>query len=153
MSREAIQELWPHEGTFCYGCGKNNEHGLQLKSFWENEETVATWKPMDHHMAFRGILNGGIIATIIDCHGTGTANAHVHKSKGSDDSHFIYVTSGLSVRFLRPTPIDKPVTLRARVKDISGRKITVTCSLYSGETKCATGEVVTVRVDQEEFLS
>jgi acyl-coenzyme A thioesterase PaaI-like protein len=153
MPREAIQELWPHEGTFCYGCGKNNEDGLQLKSFWENEVTVATWEPMDHHIAFKGILNGGIIATIIDCHCTGTANAHAHKAEGSDDSHFMYVTSGLSVRFLRPTPIDTPVTLRARVSEDSGREIKVTCSLYSGETECATGEVVTIRVDQETFLS
>jgi len=152
MSREAIQELWPHEGTFCYGCGKNNEHGLQLKSYWENEETVAIWTPKDHHLAFKGILNGGIIATLIDCHGTGTANAIAHKTEGNDGSHFMYVTSGLSIRFLRPTPIDKPVTLRARVAKISGPKITVECSLYSGEDKCATGEVYTVRVSQDAFL-
>jgi acyl-CoA thioesterase FadM len=65
----------------------------------------------------------------------------------------MYVTSGLSVRFLRPTPIDKPVTLRARVTDTDGPKMTVTCSLYSGEDKCATGEVYTVRVNQDAFLS
>lgn len=152
MSKEAIQESWPYEGTFCYGCGKNNEHGLQLKSYWEAEETVAIWKPKAHHIAFKGILNGGIIATLIDCHGTGTANAAAHKAEGSDDSHFMYVTSGLSIRFLRPTPIDKPVTLRAQVTDISGAKMTVTCSLYSGEDKCATREVYTVRVSQDAFL-
>lgn len=153
MSKEAIQDSWPFEGTLCYGCGKNNEQGLQLKSYWDDEETVATWMPKPHHTAFPGILNGGIIATIIDCHGTGTANAAAHKAEGSDGSHFMYVTSGLSIRFLRPTPIDKPITLHGRVTDNSGSKITVECSLYSGEDKCATGEVYTVRVSQDAFLS
>jgi acyl-coenzyme A thioesterase PaaI-like protein len=153
MSREAIQDIWPYEGTLCYGCGKNNEHGLQLKSYWDDEETVAVWEPKAHHTAFSGILNGGIIATIIDCHGTGTANATAHKTEGNDGGHFMYVTSGLSVRFLRPTPIDRPVTLRARVTDINGPKMTVTCSLYSGDDKCATGEVYAVRVSQDTFLS
>ncbi len=153
MPGEAIQDSWPYEGTLCYGCGKNNEHGLQLKSYWDDDETVATWEPHDYHTAFPGILNGGIIATIIDCHGTGTANAAAHKAEGSAGSHFMFVTSGLSIRFLRPTPIDKPVTLRARVTEISEKKITVACSLYSGETKCATGQVFTVRVSQDKFLS
>ncbi|MFW9847212.1 MAG: PaaI family thioesterase, partial [Candidatus Thorarchaeota archaeon] len=126
---------------------------LQLKSHWDGEETVASWEPKPYHIAFSGILNGGIISTIIDCHGTGTANAYAHKEEGTDGNHFMYVTSGLSIRFLRPTPIDRPVTLRARVSEVNGRKITVSCSLYSGETKCASGEVVTVRVDQHKFLS
>jgi acyl-coenzyme A thioesterase PaaI-like protein len=152
MPREAIQDSWPYECTLCYGCGKNNEHGLQLKSYWEDEEIVAVWKPEPYHTAFRGILNGGIIATLIDCHGTGTANATAHKAEGIGENYFMYVTSGLSIRFLRPTPIDKPVTLRARVTMIDGPKTTVSCSLYSGEDKCATGEVYTVRVGLDAFL-
>lgn len=153
MQKESIQDSWPEEAAICWGCGKNNEHGLQLKSHWDDEETVATWMPKAQHTAFPGILNGGIIATLIDCHGTGTANAIAHKAEGSDGGRFMYVTSGLSIRFLRPTPLDRPVIIRGRVKEISGPKITVECTLYSGEEKCATGEVYTVRVDQDAFLS
>ncbi len=151
MTKETIQDHWPQEATFCWGCGKNNEHGLQLKSYLEGEETVATWKPKDHHLAFPGILNGGIIATLIDCHATGTANALAHREEGTDD-HTMHVTASLSVKFLRPTPLGEPVTLRARVKESSGRRMTVSCSLFSGEQECAQGEVVTASVDMNRFL-
>ena len=152
MPDDYIQDQWPEEGTFCWGCGKNTEHGLQLKSYWEHDETVAVWEPKEHHLAFPGILNGGIIATLIDCHGTGTANAAAHKASDDSDQHFMYVTSAISVKYLKPTPLNKPVTLRARVTEMGEKKIKVSCDLYSGDVKCATGEVFTVRVDQRLFL-
>lgn len=152
MSDDYIQDLWPEEGTYCWGCGKNNKHGLQLKSYWEDDEVVAVWEPEEHHLAFPGILNGGIIATLIDCHGTGTANAAAHKAAGDSEQHFMHVTGGISVKYLRPTPMDKPIKLRARVTEMSENKIRVSCDLYSGDVKCATGEVVTVRVDADIFL-
>lgn len=153
MPDEYIQDLWPEEGTYCWGCGKNNKHGLQLKSYSEDDnEVVATWEPKEHHLAFPGILNGGIIATLIDCHGTGTANAAAHKATSDLEQHFMHVTGGISVKYLRPTPIDKPIQLRARVTEMSESRIKVSCDLYSGDVNCATGEVVTVRVDQQLFL-
>jgi acyl-coenzyme A thioesterase PaaI-like protein len=105
---------------------------------------------MEHHLAFPGILNGGIIATIMDCHGTGAANSAAHKTSGPD--HLIHVTASISVKFLKPTPLENPVTLRARVKESDGHRTTVSCSLYSGDTLCVTGEVMTVGVDQEKFV-
>ena len=146
-----IQDEWPEAATFCWGCGKNNTHGLQLKSYWDDEETVATFIPQKHHLAFPGILNGGIISTIIDCHGTGTANAAA-KKMGRDDASSLYVTASLYVKFKKPTPLDKPVTLRAHVKEVDGKRITVSCSLYSGDTLCATGEIVTACVEQNDFI-
>ena len=151
--KSTIQDEWPEVGTFCWGCGKNNEHGLQLKSYWDDDEVVATFTPEEHHLAFPGILNGGIIATIIDCHCTGTANAHGHKMEGSDSGdHFMYVTGSIYVKYLRPTPLDKPVTLRAKVKEIKDNKIIVNCTLHSNDTLCATGEVMTVKVDTNKFV-
>ena len=151
MTQDTIQDKWPESASFCWGCGKNNEHGLQLKSFWKDNEAVAIWTPKEFHLAFPGVLNGGIIATIIDCHCTGTANAAAHKNATSDH-HFVHVTVSLSVKFIRPTPMDKPVTLKARVKETGKRRTTVTCSLYSGDIECATGEVETVSVDPNKFL-
>jgi acyl-coenzyme A thioesterase PaaI-like protein len=150
MPEEYIQDQWPEEGTFCWGCGKNNKHGLQLKSYWEDEESVAIWEPKEYHLAFPGVLNGGIIATLIDCHGTGTANSAAHKATG--DQHIMHVTSGISVKYLRPTPMNKPVTLRARITEMNENRMKVSCELYSGDEKCATGEVLTVGVDQKFFL-
>lgn len=153
MTGEYIQDLWPEEGTYCWGCGKNNKHGLHLKSYWQdNDEVMATWEPKEHHMAFQGILNGGIIATLIDCHGTGTANAAAHKAAGESETHFMHVTRGISIKYLKPTPLNRPVTLRARVTEMGEKKIKVSCELYSGDIKCAVGEVETVQVDTKSFL-
>jgi acyl-coenzyme A thioesterase PaaI-like protein len=152
MPEEYIQDLWPEEGTFCWGCGKNNKHGLQLKSHWEDDETVAVWQPQEHHLAFPGILNGGIIATLIDCHGTGTANAAAHRAAGDSEQHFMHVTGEITVKYLRPTPIDKPVMLRARVTEMSEKKVKVSCDLYSSDMKCATGEVLAIRINPDRFL-
>lgn len=149
MTREALQDQWPEWGRQCFGCGRDNEQGLQLKSYWEGDETVAVWQPQPHHLAFPGALCGGIIATLIDCHATNTANAAAYKAEGLDIGGQPlkgYVTGSLSVRYLKPTPVNKPVTLRARVKEIKGRKIIVTCSLLSGDIVCATGEVVAIKV-------
>jgi len=150
MTERTIQDEWPEEASYCWGCGKNNTHGLQLKSYWQDEETVATFVPKTYHLAFPGILNGGIIATLIDCHATGTANAIAHKTSGADQ--VMHVTASLKVKFLKPTPLDKPVTLRAKVKEIDENKTVLFCSLYSGDTVCATGEVTTVGVDLKMFV-
>ena len=149
MDEKAIQDQWPEYGTKCWGCGRNNEHGFQLKSYWQGDETVATWRPQPYHLAFPGALCGGVIATLIDCHATNTANAAAYKAEGLNlgaEPDKDYVTGSLFVKYLRPTPIDKPVTLRARVKEIKGRKITVTCSLSSEGIECATGEVVAIQI-------
>ncbi|MFX1483360.1 MAG: PaaI family thioesterase [Promethearchaeota archaeon] len=150
MTTRAIQDEWLERASLCWGCGRNNPQGLHLKSYWNDDETVATFVPDEHHLAFPGILNGGIITTIIDCHCTGTANAFAHKNEGS--KHIIHVTASISVRFHKPTPVDKPVTLRARVKESDGHKTIVTCSLYSGDCECATGEVLTVGVALDDFV-
>lgn len=151
MQKESVQDRWPQEATYCWGCGRNNAHGLQLKSYWEDDETIATWTPKEYHLAFPGILNGGVISTIIDCHGTGTANAYHHRLNESKDHH-MHVTASLKVKFLKPTPLDQPVTLRARVRETDGRRTIVDCDLYSGDEKCVTGEVITARVDFSKFL-
>ncbi|NHJ12721.1 MAG: PaaI family thioesterase [Candidatus Thorarchaeota archaeon] len=143
--------MWPEVATHCWGCGKNNPHGLQLKSYWKDEIAEAIFEPKEYHLAFPGIMNGGIIATIIDCHATGTANAAAHLLANSSE-HFMYVTGSLSVKYLRPTPLSRSVSLRAWVKENSGKRITVDCELYSGDLKCAIGEVVAVKVDQSHFL-
>ena len=151
MDRNSVQERWPEEASFCWGCGKNNLHGLQLKSYWENEKTVATWTPKEHHLAFPGILNGGIISTIIDCHGTGTANAYHHRLDKTDD-HQMHVTASLKIKFLKPTPLKQDVTIRARVRETDGRRTVVDCELFSGNEKCVIGEIVTAKVDFSQFL-
>jgi len=155
MGEKAIQDRWHEIGSYCWGCGRNNEHGLRLKSFWQGDEVVATFQPEEHHLAFPGVLNGGIIATLIDCHSLNTANSAACEAEGreyDEDPLSGFVTGSLFVKYLKPTPTDEPVSLRARVKEMKERKITVTCTLYSGETECATGEVIAIRIGQSKLL-
>ncbi|TRO55793.1 PaaI family thioesterase [Candidatus Bathyarchaeota archaeon] len=151
MTRKAIQDQWLEWGNVCWGCGKNNTHGLQLKSYWEGDETIAHWEPKPYHLAFPGVLCGGIIASLIDCHATNTANAAAYKAEGRELNSKAdkgYVTGSLSIKYIKPTPVDQPVTLRARVKEIKRRKIIVTCSLFSEGIETATGEVVAIRLHE-----
>jgi acyl-coenzyme A thioesterase PaaI-like protein len=151
MENKAFQDIWPEWGTYCWGCGRNNEYGLQIKSYWDGDEIVCTWQPKKYHEAYMGALCGGIIATIIDCHCTNAAFAAVYKAEGRElGSEPIphYATGSIYIKLLRPTTTRRPVTLRAQIKEKKTSKITVTCSLYSKNKLCATGEVVVVNIDR-----
>ena len=81
VSEKAFQDYYPDALSHCYGCGRLNEHGLQLKSYWDGEETVAVFHPQPYHMAIPGYVYGGLLASIIDCHGTGTAAAAAYRAE------------------------------------------------------------------------
>ncbi len=137
-------------GNYCYGCGPANPDGLQIKSYWDGDESVCTFQPSPHHSAGpKQYLNGGIIATLIDCHCICTAMANAYRSEGRDigtTPEIWYVTGALNVSYVRPTPIDIPVTLRARIVEEKPKKTVLQCSLMSGGSECARAEVVAVRV-------
>jgi len=146
--RKAIQDLIPH--NHCFGCGPLNPHGLGLESYPEGDGTVCIFRPSPHHMAGpTHVLNGGIIATVIDCHAVCTAIADAYRAAGREigTAPLIWcVTASLKVEYLAPTPIDAPVEVRARVREAKGRKRVVECVLSSGGTVRARGEVVAVEV-------
>lgn len=151
MNSKAIQDLYPDELSYCYGCGKLNEHGLQIKSFWEGNETVATFFPKEYHTAIPGYVYGGLIASLIDCHGTGTAAAAAYRNAGREmgtDPPFRFVTASLRVDFLRPTPLGTPLEIRGVVKEIKGRKIVVDATVTSNGQICAKGQVVAVQMPE-----
>ena len=84
MNQRAFQDYYPDELSYCYGCGRLNEQGLKLKSYWDGEETVAIFNPRPYHIAIPGYVYGGLIASIIDCHGTGTAAAATYRAEGRE---------------------------------------------------------------------
>jgi len=136
--------------NLCYGCGPENPEGLKIKSYWDGDETVCTFMPRPSYMAGpRHVLNGGIIATVIDCHCICTAVAAVYKSEGrpiGSDPVVWCVTGSLQIDYLRPTPIAAPVLLRARVESMEGKRTTVTCTLFSDGIVRARGRAVAVEV-------
>ena len=147
MDQKIIQDQ--KKENFCWGCGKDNEHGLQIKSYLSGDELVCTWQPKEYHMAAPGILNGGIIASIIDCHSVWAAIVAAYQTEGREintEPLIWYVAGSLQITYLKPTPMKCPVILRARVKEIKERKTTVNCSLFANGDECARGEVVAIRV-------
>ena len=134
----------------CYGCGADNPDGMQIKSHWDGDESVCEYQPRPEQCAGpKQFLYGGTIASLIDCHSIGTALANYYRREGrevGEGDEIWCVTGRLSVDYLAPTPIDRPVTLRATIEEVGDRKTVVKCRVFSGDTQTATGEVVAVRV-------
>src|SRR5512144_2519779 len=149
MSTKAFQDYYPDNVSHCYGCGRLNEHGLQIKSYWDGDETVCRFEPRRYHTAIPGYVYGGLIASLIDCHSTGTAAAAAYRAEGrSMDSQppLRFVTASLRIDYVRPTPIGVPLEVRATVKEIKGRKVVVAATLSANGEVCARGEVVAVQM-------
>jgi len=137
----------------CWGCGRRNDYGLGIKSYWSGDEAVCAWQPKEFHIAGpRNVLNGGIIATLIDCHSICTAVAAAYRGEGramGTDPPIRFVTGALNVSYLHPTAIDRPVTLRATILEAKPKKTVLRCSVNSNGKETARGEVVAVRVPPE----
>jgi acyl-coenzyme A thioesterase PaaI-like protein len=149
---KAFQDYYTDDVSCCYGCGRLNEDGLQIKSYWDGDEAVCTFTPRPYHTAIPGFVYGGLIASLIDCHSTGTAAAAAYRADNRDmdsEPHFRYVTASLKVDYLKPTPIDGDLTVRAKVEEISGRKVVVHSALFAGDDICARGVVVVVQMPEE----
>jgi acyl-coenzyme A thioesterase PaaI-like protein len=151
MTEKAIQDTYPDHFSHCYGCGRLNESGLQIKSYWDGEESVCTFHPKPYHIAIPGYVYGGLIASLIDCHSIGTAAAAAYRAEGramGTEPRFRFVTGSLHVDYLKPTPLGVPLELRSSVKEIKGRKVVVTTFLSAKGEICAKGEVVAVQMPE-----
>ena len=144
MDELSLQERYaPH--TSCFGCGPANELGLRIRSFPHGDEVICEWQPQPHHEAFPGMLNGGIIGSLIDCHANWTAAWHLMRRAGADAPPCT-VTAEYSVKLLRPTPTDSPLTLTARVVEAKDDRAIVEAELAAGGKVCATGRGTFVAV-------
>ena len=149
MNAPAFQDAYPDELSHCYGCGRLNEHGLQLQSYWDGDETVAVFTPRPYHVALPGFVYGGLIASLVDCHGTASAAAAACRAEGRElgsEPPVRFVTAALHVDYLRPTPLGGPLEIRGRIEEIKGRKIVVAETVSAGGQLCARGRVVAVRM-------
>lgn len=147
MDQNAVQDFYPDDFNVCYGCGQRNEHGLRLRTYVTGDETMATFTPRSYHTAIPGYVYGGLIASLIDCHGTGTAAAAAYRAAGRElgsDPPFRFVTASLHVDYLKPTPMGVPLELRGRAREVKGRKVVVEITLSASGQVCARGEVVAV---------
>src|SRR5699024_10973763 len=139
----AIQDTYPDEFAHCYGCGALNAEGMQLKTFLEGDQTISRHRPDSSRTGgMPGHAYGGLIASLIDCHGTGSASAFVQRARGeaigsAPPPHF--VTGTLTVVYRKPTPMGVELTVSGRLKSHEGRKATIDIELFAGDDLCATG--------------
>lgn len=145
----AFQDHYPDDLSHCYGCGRLNTQGLQLKSQWDGEESVAVFQPRPYHTAIPGYVYGGLLASLIDCHGTGTASAAAYRAAGrpmGSAPPLRFVTASLQVDYLKPTPLGEPLEIRGQVVEIKGRKVVVSATVTVAGVVCARGQVVAVQM-------
>lgn len=144
----ALQDRLKH--NHCYGCGADNDKGLQIKSHWDGDECVCRYRPRPEQCA--GPLHyvyGGTIASVIDCHSVNTALSNYYRHEGrevGEGPEIWCVTGRLTVNYLAPTPIDRDFEVRAHIEEFGERKTIVRSCVYSGDVQTAEGEVIAVRV-------
>ena len=151
-NNEAFQDYYPDDYSHCYGCGRLNEHGHQIKSYWDGNESVCRFLPEKHYTGGKkDIIYGGLIASLMDCHGAGTAAAAKVKEQGIEIKKGEmprFVTASLKVDYLAPTPVNTELELRGRIKEIAGRKVNVEVNLLAEQKVCARGELLFIQLKE-----
>jgi acyl-coenzyme A thioesterase PaaI-like protein len=146
--KKAIQDEYPDEFAYCYGCGRLNESGHHIRTGWQGDKTISYFTPSKEHTAIPGFVYGGVIASLIDCHGTGSAALALHQKNGHEPGDGAepprFVTASLKVDFLKPTPQNEVLTAIGKLEEIHPKKWKVEIEVFANEYLCARGEVVAV---------
>ncbi|MFZ5472015.1 MAG: PaaI family thioesterase [Myxococcota bacterium] len=129
MSDQSLQERFA-PSSICFGCGPVNQKGLRIRSFEQGDALVCEWTPQKHHEAFPGMLNGGIVGSLLDCHSNWTAAVHLMKRRKLEQPP-VTVTADYAVSLKRPCPSDKPLTMKARVVESADPRVVVEATLES----------------------
>jgi acyl-coenzyme A thioesterase PaaI-like protein len=147
----AFQDYYPEHLAHCYGCGRLNEHGYHIRTTWDGEDSLTRFTPQPFHTAVPGFVYGGLLASVVDCHSTGTAAAAMYRLEGRPmDSAppFRFVTGSLLVTYLKPTPLGPALVVRGHVREIKGRKVVVDSTVEVDGVLTARGEVVALQMPE-----
>ncbi len=152
MPQKSFQDEYPDVLAHCYGCGRLNEHGYQIKSYWGGDESVAHFLPKPYHIAIPGYVYGGLLASLIDCHGTGTAAGAAARAAREGGTNIEvnprFLTASLHVDYLKPTPLGMELEVRGKVKELKGRKVVIEEWIVANGVVTVRGEVVAVQVPE-----
>ena len=146
LKGHSLQEQYAPANA-CWGCGPANPHGLRIRSFAQGDEVIAEWEPESRYEAFPGVLNGGIIGTLLDCH-CNWAGAWYLMNKMGENRPPCTVTADYAIKLLRPTPTNGPVFLAAKVVESTNNRATVEGTLTAGGKVCATCRGTFVAVEE-----
>lgn len=147
----ALQDLVAPDGV-CFGCGAKNKDGLQIKSFWDDDNIhlTMTYLPDERYVGWPSLVYGGLISCLVDCHSNWTAMGYHYRAEGRKAGtlpRIDCVTGSLNIKYIKPILIGVPITLRARIEGEIGRKTRVRCEVYADDTLRALGDSIFVRVD------
>ncbi|ALO46667.1 PaaI family thioesterase [Pseudohongiella spirulinae] len=153
----ALQDIAAPEGI-CFGCGSAHPSGLHIKSYWNDEHSalICHHTPERTYQGWPGLVYGGLLAMLIDCHSNWTAMAWHYRAEGREPGslpRIDCVTGQLSIRYIKPTPIDCELTLKAYVEGEVGRKTRVICEIWAGDTLTASADSIFVRVDAAQLAA
>jgi acyl-coenzyme A thioesterase PaaI-like protein len=152
VENKPIQDYYPEQLSYCYGCGRLNEYGHHIQSYWDGDETISHFTPEPYHIAIPGYVYGGLIASLIDCHGTGTAALAAYRYAGREpdtEPPFRFVTASLQVDYLAPTPLGPELEIRGKIIEIKGRKVTSEITLSAEGKVTARGKVIAVQMPEK----
>ena len=133
--------------SICFGCGPANEKGLKIKSYRNNEGLEMEFETSEEHQAFPGIINGGIIGTLLDCHGNWVAAIALMDEEGGENPPCT-VTASYSINLRRPTPANSKLNIKGKVIEIKEKMVKVELEMKVGEKICATGEGTFVAIKE-----
>lgn len=156
MERQAFQDFYPDDVSHCYGCGRLNQHGHHFRTYWEGEETITRFRPEPYHTAIPGYVYGGLIASLIDCHSTGSAAAAAYRAEGramDTDPPCRFVTASLNIQYIKPTPLGVELECRGTLVEVGPRKVVVHTTLSASGHLCARAEAVAVRMPDHMLRS
>ena len=152
LCMKALQDYYPENFAHCYGCGRLNEHGHQIKTFWDGDETITRYTPADYHIALPGYVYGGTLASLIDCHGTGSASLALARDQGIELAEFNAprcVTASLKVDYLKPTPIGPELEIRGIIREVKGKKVIVEARVFANGVLTVKGEIIAIEVSED----
>ena len=155
MEQKSFQDYYPDSLSHCYGCGTLNEHGHHIQSYWNGDDSICTFRPKPYHTAVPGYVYGGLLASLIDCHGTGTASAAAYRAEGramDTNPPLRFLTASLKVDYLKPTPLGVDLIVKGTVKEVKGRKVVIEETISANGEVCVRGEVIAVRIPDDMKL-
>ncbi len=149
MPPKAFQDHYPDDLAHCYGCGTNNPLGHRIRTFWDDEQTITRFTPSPEHTAMPGYVYGGLLASLIDCHSTGSGAAALARTRGLDmerDGAPRCVTGSLELRYTAPTPLGPELEIRGTIDEVKGRKVVVSSTLSASGQVCVVGRAVVIEM-------
>jgi acyl-coenzyme A thioesterase PaaI-like protein len=142
-----VQDLYEDDFAHCYGCGRLNDYGHHLKTYLEDEITKSTFLPKEYHIAIEGFVYGGLLASLIDCHGTGSASIFYARENGIEivkGNAPRFVTGNLNVTYLKPTPLGKELEITGELKEITRKKVVTSIKIIVDGICTVQGEVTAI---------